>query len=129
MYDFLLQRKGFEPSESIFEKIVSNELKAYTTPAIIHIISYYLKKVHPTDIVKALVLNLLKKVQVIDCDHETAISAVSSQMTDIEDALQYYTAIHHKVSYFISLDKSLIKSAIPVLPVYTPENFLNEFLS
>jgi predicted nucleic acid-binding protein len=47
-------------------------------------------------------------------------------MTDIEDALQYYTAMHHKVDYFISLDKNLIKSAIPVLPILTPEEFLKE---
>lgn len=53
--------------------------------------------------------------------------AANSQMTDIEDALQYYTAMHHKMDYFISMDKNLIKSAMPNLPVYTPENFLKEF--
>ena len=122
--DFLLQRKGYEPSERIFEKIVFGDFKAYTSPAIIHIISYFLKKVHHNDIVKALVLNLLTSVKVIDCSHEISINAVNSQMADIEDALQYYTAMHHKIDYFISLDKTLIRSAIPVLPVYSPEEFL-----
>ena len=125
--DFLLQRKGYEPSEQVFEKIVSHEFRAYTTPAIIHIISYFLKTVHPTTIVKTLVLNLLANVQLIDCNHEVAVNAVNSQMEDIEDALQYYTAMHHKIDYFISLDKELIKSAIPILPIYTPAQFLQEF--
>lgn len=49
-------------------------------------------------------------------------------MTDIEDALQYYTALHHKIDYFISCDKQLKKAAIPSLPVYLPEEFLAEFL-
>lgn len=124
---FLLQRGNFEPSEKIFEKIISGECKAFTSPAIIHIISYFLKKVHPIDTVKILIINLLANVKVIDCTHEITINAVNSQMADIEDALQYYTAMHHKIDYFISLDKKLIKSAIPVLPVSTPEEFLNEF--
>lgn len=125
--DFLLQRKGYEPSEGVFEKIISQEFRGYTTPAIIHIIAYFLKKVHPKATVKILVLNLLANVQVIDCNHEVAVNAVNSQMTDIEDALQYYTAMHYKIDYFISLDKNLIKSAIPILPIYTPEQFLQEF--
>lgn len=124
---FLLQRGNFEPSEKIFEKIISGECKAFTSPAIIHIISYFLKKVHPIDTVKILIINLLANVKVIDCTHEITINAVNSQMADIEDALQYYTAMHHKIDYFISLDKKLKKSAIPVLPVFTPEEFLNEF--
>lgn len=125
--DFLLQGKDFEPSELIFERIVSGEFKAYTTPAIVHIIAYFLVKVHKNAIVKTLILNLLANVKVIDCSHEITIIAVNSQMTDIEDALQYYTAMHHKIDYFISLDKNLIKSAIPILPIYSPEDFLKEF--
>lgn len=124
---FLLQRQGYEPSEQIFERVVSKQIKAYTSPAIIHIVSYFLKKVHPINIVKESILNLLANVRVIDCNHEVAINAINSQMSDIEDALQYYTAMHHQIDYFISLDKDLIKSAIPNLPIYTPEEFLKDF--
>ncbi len=121
---FILQRQGFESSELIFERIGSGEFKGYVSPAIIHIIAYFLAKVHQRRIVKTLILNLLANVTDIDCNHEIAINAINSQMTDIEDALQYYTAMHHKMDYFISLDKNLIKSAIPFLPVYSPEDFL-----
>jgi putative PIN family toxin of toxin-antitoxin system len=124
---FLLQRKGYEPSETIFERVILNQFKGYTSPAIIHIIAYYLRKIHSLEITKQLITSLLSSVKVIDCNHEIAINAVNSQMTDIEDALQYYTAMHHQIDYFISLDKTLIKSAIPVLPVYSPEEFLKEF--
>lgn len=124
---FLLQRKGFESSDLLFERIVSGEFKAHTSPAIVHIIAYFLVKVHTNEVVKSLILNLLANVRVIDCSHETTINAINSQMKDIEDALQYYTALHHKMDYFISLDKKLIKSAIPILPTYSPEDFLNEF--
>lgn len=39
------------------------------------------------------------------------------------DALQYYTAMHHKLDYFILRDKQLQKQSIPV---YTPRDLLNE---
>lgn len=65
-------------------------------------------------------------VTVIDLPHEIVLNALHSKITDIESALQYYTAVHHKLDYFISLDKQLQKQAIPVLPVYTPSDFLIE---
>ena len=43
--------------------------------------------------------------------------------------LQYYIAMHHKVDYFITQDKDMQKESIPTLPVYTPEEFLKEFLN
>jgi hypothetical protein len=42
--------------------------------------------------------------------------------------LQYYTALHHKLDYFITRDKRLQKEAVPGLPVYTADEFLREFL-
>jgi hypothetical protein len=39
-----------------------------------------------------------------------------------------YTALHHKLDYFISQDKGLQKVSIAALPVYTPEECLKEFI-
>ena len=63
----------------------------------------------------------------IDISHEITFNTLHSKIKDIEDALQYYTALHNKLDYFISLDKKLQKAAIPMLPIYTPEEFLKEF--
>jgi hypothetical protein len=49
-----------------------------------------------------------------------------SKIKNIEDALQYYTAMHHKIDYFITQDKDLQKESIPTLPIYTPDEFLKE---
>jgi hypothetical protein len=48
-------------------------------------------------------------------------------MSDIEDSLKYYTALHHKLNFFITGDKDLQRSAIPFLPIYSPGDFLQEF--
>jgi hypothetical protein len=74
-----------------------------------------------------LLLALLADVQIIDCDHATALMDINSNVSDIEDALQYYTALKFGMEYFISGDKKLKRFAIPQLPVFTAGEFLKEF--
>lgn len=56
--------------------------------------------------------------------------AVSKQ-TSLSELVEGYfkhlmrpAAMLHKADYFISRDKALVKEDIPVLPVYTPEEFV-----
>ena len=64
----------------------------------------------------------------MDASQEIAINSLCSNIDDIEDALQYYTALHHKLDFFITMDKTFRKSGISTLPIYTPDEFINEFL-
>ncbi|MDB5120955.1 MAG: hypothetical protein JWN56_2173 [Sphingobacteriales bacterium] len=125
--DFLLRRENYAETKKVFLKVFSGEVKGCVTPAIVHIVSFYLAKYYDRGLIKDMILDLLSSVKVIDCNHEITINAINSRMTDIEDALQYYTAMHHKMDYFISLDKNFIKSAIPNLPVFSPIDFLTAF--
>ena len=45
-------------------------------------------------------------------------------MNDIEDALQYHIAIHYKGASLLLQNKSLQKTAMPILPVTHRENSL-----
>ncbi len=58
--------------------------------------------------------------------HEMTLLALNSKIDHIEEALQYYTAIHNQLDFFISRGKKFQKSAIPSLPVKDPSNFLKE---
>ena len=124
LLDLTLNRPGYEPARRLIEWAVEGKIEAYITPAVVHIVGYWLTKVYKSAVAKDLLLSLLADVQVIDIGHETTISALHSKMVDIEDALQYYTAIHHRLDYFLSRDKGLQKAAIPSLPVCSPEEFL-----
>ncbi|GAO43185.1 type II toxin-antitoxin system VapC family toxin [Flavihumibacter petaseus] len=126
LLDLTLKRDAFPLSRKILELVVKGQVQAFITPSIVHIIGYWLTKAYGNAKAKELLLTLLADVTVIDTNHEIAVNALHSKIGDIEDALQYYTAIHHKLDYFISRDKSLKRAAIPMLPVYTPEEFLSE---
>lgn len=124
LLDLTLKREGFKEAKDIFELIISGEVQAFITPAIVHIVGYWLTKEFGITKAKEILLMLLADVTAIDIPHEITLNALHSKMNDIEDALQYYTAIHHKLDYFISRDKQLKKEDIPGLPVYTPKEFL-----
>jgi predicted nucleic acid-binding protein len=122
--DFTLKRKSYGEIKQIIQWGIDGELTLVTTPSVIHITAYWLTRQYGSIKAKQLILSLLNDVHIIDCNHETALLAVNSQMSDIEDALQYYTAITNSTEYFISGDQSLQKAAIPQLPVLTASEFL-----
>jgi predicted nucleic acid-binding protein len=123
--DFTLKRNDYTLAKQIIELVVTGRVQAYITPSIIHISGYWLTKVYGSKKAKELLLTLLSDVKVID--HDNTISALNSKIDNIEDALQYYTALHHRLDYFILRDKGLKKASMPLLPVFTPEDFLKEF--
>ncbi len=128
LLDFMLKRANYQDAKLIIEHTVIAQFQAYISPSIVHITGYWLTKAYGSAKAKELLLALLADVQVIDISHQTTLIALNSAISDIEDALQYYTAIHHKLDYFISEDKYLQKVSVPVLPVYTCRQFVKDFL-
>ncbi|MBO9619948.1 MAG: PIN domain-containing protein [Niabella sp.] len=128
LLDFTLKRAAYATSKKIIQAAMDGAIEAFITPAIVHITGYWLTKAYGIAVAKEILLVLLADVRIIDISHEVTLNALHSQIEDIEDALQYYTALHHQVDYFISLDKELKKSSIPALPVYTPDEFVRVVL-
>lgn len=58
-------------------------------------------------------------------DKEVVAKALKSSFKDKEDALQYYTALHAEVDYFITRNKRDYKHSVPALPVYLTDEFFN----
>lgn len=124
LLDLTLKRREYEPARKLVEWALEGRIEAYVTPAVIQETARWLKKVYGAERAKELLLALLAEVLVIDGGHTVAVSALHSDMSDMDEALSYYTALHHKLDYFITRDKDLPRAAIPVLPVCTPEEFL-----
>lgn len=120
-----LGRANFNDVREIFILIESGSISAFTTTSIIQTCGYLLLKEYGDMTTREILLNLLSLVSIIDCKQEVIVLALNSAISDPEDAIQYYTALDHKMDYFISLDKKLTKEAIPMLPVYTPAVFLS----
>ena len=124
LLDFTLKRAACESARRLVEWAIEGRIEVYVTPAVIQETTRWLKKVYGAKRAKEVMLALLAEVLVIDGGHAVAVGALHSDMSDMDEALSYYTALHHKMDYFITRDKDLLLAAIPVLPVCTPEEFI-----
>ena len=129
LLDFTLKREHYPVSKKIIESGIRGDIQLFTTPAIIHILGYWLTKNYGKAKATELILSLLMNVHIIEASHEVTINALCSKIDDIEDALQYFTALHYKMDYFLTRDKLFAKQTTPALPICTPEYFLKELFS
>jgi predicted nucleic acid-binding protein len=124
LLDFVLQRQKYEVARTVIGLVENGDLQAFISPAIIHIIAYWLTKTYGRKKSRELLLLLLTNIKVIDANHDVAFNAIYSKIDDVEDALQYFTAVHHKLDYFLTNDKDFKKNGTKNLPILTPEEFL-----
>lgn len=125
--DQMLKRKEYDSTRQLFQAILNGQVSAFTSPSIIHIVGYWLTKAYGSGEARQMLLTLLNDVYVLELSHEITIQALHSKIQDIEDALQYHTAIHHDMDYFISSDRKLKSLETSSLPILTPVELLTRF--
>ena len=126
LLDYSLKREHYSDAEKVLNMVANKEVHAFITTSVLHITGYWVAKAYGNIKAKELLISFLAYISIIDSPHEIALIALHSKIDDIEDALQYYTAIHHKLDYFISRDKQLQKDSILVLPVLSSKEFFWE---
>lgn len=124
LLDFTLKRPAYESARKLVEWAIEGRIEAFVTAAVIQEMGRRLKQTYGAAQANELLLALLAEVSVIEAGHAVAVSALHSRMSEMDEALSYYTALHYKLDYFITHDKDLPRAAIPELPVCTPEEFL-----
>lgn len=127
--DFVLQRKGYEEGKVIFSHMEQGGFLGFVSPTVVQICAYWLTKAYGQQKAKEIVAALLSNISVVDTPHEQVLTALHSSMTDIEDAMLYYTALHHRLDFVISGDKHFQKHALPSLPVISPQDFIGLFIN
>lgn len=124
LLDFTLKRDAYDAARQLMEWAVKGRVQIFITPNMVNIVGYWLTKAYGPLKAKELLAALLADIQVIDIGHEITVNALHSRIDNLEQALQYYTALHHKLDYFITRDEALDRAASPVLPVCQPEDFI-----
>ena len=125
--DYFLDRDGKDNAKLVLDEISKGKYRGYISGSIIHILSYFLERLYGTQKTKEVILAIIQDFEIIDMPKEIVIQYLHSKMSDIEDALQYYVALHHKLDFFISNDKQLKKESIPTLPVFNCAEFRTTF--
>jgi len=122
--DFVLQRDGYKSSKTIITWAEEGKINGFVSPTVVQICSYWIAKAYGVKKAKEIMTTLLAFTRTIDTPHQVVLAALHSSINDIEDALQYYTALHYGMSYIISHGKAFQKAALPSLPVVSPTDFI-----
>ena len=127
--DILLDRKEFfEDSSAIFKKFEDGEVLLFTSASIIINAQYVGQKQIGKNECRWAINYLLNYFLIIEPDINIIKRAYTSKFTDVEDAIQYYTAAKiDSTDYFITRNIKDFKKSIPHLPVITPTQFLKLF--
>lgn len=127
LLDLLLDRgKEVFYIKEIFKKIENEAIIGCLSLSILHIISYWLVKSWGPMKAKKAISILLEDLEVLEGDKHTVLQALSIDMNDIEDAIQYTIAFKHKVDYIISNDKEFIRNPSLKISVISPKDFISK---
>lgn len=128
--DLFLQRGNFwKDTEALLELAEQNQIKVYTSASNVLNLMYIMEtnKISKQNIIKHST-TLLSYSSLANPDNEIFKSALSSEFSDLEDAVQYFTAMAIKeIDYFVTSNTKDFKKSSAQLPVITPSQFIKVY--
>ena len=128
--DFLLQRgNDWESAEAIFKLAENSAIEVFTSSSSVINLMYIMGayKLAKPEIV-ANTRAILSYTKLINPDNTMFEAALSSSFNDLEDAVQYHTALQVRgMSYFITSNTKDYKSSIERLKALTPREFMGKY--
>lgn len=125
--DHLLKRAGqWEAAETLFMRAEQNHIEIFTSGISLVNIAYILEASKmPKPKIKKTLDAVLKYTRVAISPEKIFQQAIASEFSDVEDAVQYFTALHiNGIEYFVSSNLRDFKKALPVLPAVSPKQMI-----
>ena len=92
------------------------------------LVTFKLSKVYGSEKTKIILEALIVDLNIVDLPKEIIIQALHSNIEDLEDALQFFSALHFKMDYLITNDNDFIKLSSSSLPIYSTAEYINNDL-
>lgn len=125
LLDFVFNREPFsEDAAKVLTLCQNKTVLGYITPVIICNVFYIYSQKVKKEIALDFIKNLLLFLEVLITDKKVILTALNSEITDFEDAIQNYSAeLDGAINFIVTRNtKDYKKSNLGVL---TPETFLN----
>jgi predicted nucleic acid-binding protein len=121
--DFILQRQLFfaEASE-IFTRLGNGDFEAYISAVTPINVFYFTRKANGFTGAKQAVQDLLVSMKICEITHRILQSALTSPITDFEDAVQHECAVAENLDAIVTRNSKDYKNA--TVKVYSPTDFL-----
>ena len=126
--DLILGRAPFvKEAKQLFVLVEAGKVAAHTTPVVFANIFYILRKQFSAEAIKTILKNIRKLLSIIPVDESNVDKALSSNLSDFEDALQYHAALSTSMSFIITRNIKDFQNA--TIPAITASDFLAQFTS
>jgi predicted nucleic acid-binding protein len=126
---FLQRGSDWKGAEILFELAEQKQMEVYTSASNVLNLMYVMgtHKLSRQKIIKH-ASALLQHSTLVSPDNSVFGSALASGFLDLEDAVQYFTAMNvDDMDYFITSNTRDFKKASAQLPVLTPSQFLKTY--
>jgi len=123
--DHFLQRN--EHSSKLLTLCEETAVRGYASSASFYTMAYLLGKNLSHQKARTILSQFIRFITIVPTSKENLDQAFSSGFTDLEDAFQYFTALHDtSLDYFLTHNIKDFRAAISSLPVVTPKVFLRK---
>lgn len=123
--DLLMDRKPFvEHSGQVFEQAENGDIELCVSGLSFDTLFYVMRPAIGAKKSIAKLRLLRKHIKVAEVNARVVDQALQSDWTDLEDALQYFCAVHSGCNYLVTRNKNDFKSGNESLMVVTPEEFV-----
>ena len=115
----------YQYSAQIFTLSDLKKINLYTTSLSFANVYYILRKTVGGEKAKYFLRKLRLLIKILAADEKETDLALNSKFTDFEDALQYYTALKHKMEVILTRNVKDYKEKDII--VQTPEHFVKNY--
>jgi len=121
--DLLAKRDPFyQPTAALFSKAERGEVEIYISPLIFSNLFYILRKLTTRPKARETLKKLRSLIHILPVDDKIIDQALLSEFPDLEDAIQYFTALDNNIPIIITRNKRDYK--LSALSVYTAAEFI-----
>ena len=105
LIDLLAQRENYVEAAALMTIIGEKKAAAFTTPIVLANVDYIITKYSSKAKSRKAIRALRKWLSNLPMDEKTVDTALESEFSDFEDALQYYAAEKHGIDFIITRNK------------------------
>ena len=125
--DILDDKRPFHSTAvKLYGKIEAGEVNGFISESVLTTTDYILQKVATKETRISMISHLLDFFNILPCNNDISLKAISSNFSDFEDAVLHQIAVSGSMEFFITNDIKALKSlAHAALPVISSNDFLN----
>ncbi|HRP57715.1 PIN domain-containing protein [Agriterribacter sp.] len=122
--DLLQKRKDFfEEAQELFTLADKKKVKLYISSLTIANTHYLLSRHYNSNDARKILAKFRLLVEVLSLDHKIIDLALTSDLRDFEDAIQYHTALENNMDLIITRNKKDFKKQS--IPILTAKEYIN----